>query len=82
MTRKFRPEQCPTCQYNAGTACRNAYEITMPGDVTMAKHTEWSPFSGYTERQCKRYKQNTPIIPEGDSFYSEYCREFAGAGPE
>lgn len=23
-----------------------------------------------------------PIIPEGDSFYSEYCREFQGAGAE
>ena len=23
-----------------------------------------------------------PIVPEGDSFYSEYCREFSGAGAD
>jgi hypothetical protein len=23
-----------------------------------------------------------PIIPQGDTFYSEYCREFQGAGAE
>lgn len=31
---------------------------------------------------CHHGIKEDPIIPEGDSFYSEYCREFQGADPE
>lgn len=37
-------------------------------------------------KTCSTYTMkgltSQPIIPEGDSFYSEYCREFQGAGAE
>ena len=40
----------------------------------------------FTCSTCSTYTMEgltvQPIIPEGDSFYSEYCREFQGAGAE
>jgi uncharacterized C2H2 Zn-finger protein len=46
------------------------------------------PKTYQSENDLKRHLKKihgidmTPIIPEGDTFWAEYCREFSGTGAE
>jgi hypothetical protein len=59
--------------------CRPYYEDHYQTDVKSWCKDCKEVDSSMTKR--KKRKQD-PIIPEGDSFYAEYCREFSGAGAE
>ena len=54
MTKKFRPNQCPTCQYNNDNyACMNSKTVYPSGS---GSHVDWTPFKGTTNGKCGRYK--------------------------
>jgi len=55
MTKKFRPNQCPTCRSNnSDIACMNAFTYVVAGGMG-EKRSDWSPFEGITDRKCNRY---------------------------
>ena len=57
MTKKFRPNQCPTCQYNSGNyACRYSVCEAYSGEPAGTIHIDWTNFEGRTNRKCGYYE--------------------------
>lgn len=74
MTKRFRPDQCPNCNFNKDNfACMNAYGYCLSGESYSKKGNwiGWSEFKGETTKKCNRFCSKVPLVVDentkGDS---------------